>query len=370
MWRPTCAQIDLSAIRDNLRAIRARVSPQVRIMPAVKANGYGHGAVETSRACLDGGADALCVACIEEGVELRSAGIAAPILILGCSVPSAAGSIVEQNLASVLCDMSLAQALSEAALNANTTASVHIKIDTGMGRIGVPAAQSADFACEVSRLPGLRIDGVFTHFPSSDEADRSFTLGQIAEFQKVLTQWKRRGVEASMAHASNSGGILAYPEADFHAVRPGIMIYGLYPSSAISQSIPLREALTLKTKLVFVKEMEAGRTVSYGRTHVLKRRSKVGAIPIGYADGYLREFSNKGEVAVRGMRAPVIGRVCMDQCLVDITDVPGAEVGDDVTIYGGGYDFLNLTYVAERIGSIPNELLCAISKRVPRVYTE
>jgi alanine racemase len=365
---PTVAEVDLSAIRDNIRAIRARVGLHVRIMPAVKADGYGHGAVQTSLACLDGGADALCVANVEEAIALRDAGVSVPILILGCSTRAAVEPILEHEITAAICDMGSAEALSDAAVRKGTQTPVHIKVDTGMGRIGVPAESAIEFARAVGGLPGLRIEGVFTHFPSSDEADPSFTLSQISAFKKVLGGLKRHGIRVPTAHASNSGGVLAFPQADFDAVRPGIMIYGSYPSSVVRRSIPLRQAMTLKTRIVFLKEAESGTSVSYGRTHTLRRRSKVATIPIGYADGYLRAFSNRGEAAVGGVRVPIIGRVCMDQCLVDVTDVCNVAVGDEVILYGGGYDFLDLTYVAERIGTISDELVAAVSKRVPRVY--
>jgi len=367
-YRPTYAEVDLSAIRDNIRAIRARVGPKVRIMPAVKANGYGHGAAPVSRACLQAGAEALCVAIPEEGKELREAGFDAPILVLGCSTPDAAAETVRFDMASTVCDLAYARAVSEAAVKQGKTASVHVKVDTGMGRIGVQPDEVHDFVLSVRSLPALSVDGVFTHFPSADEADRSYTLAQIAVFRKVLDGLKRRRVSVAMAHASNSGGVLAYPEADFDAVRPGIMIYGSYPSLEVVHSIPIREAMTLKTRIVFLKEVDAGTTVSYGRTHALRARSKIATLPIGYADGYQRMLSNRGEAAVRGVRVPVIGRVCMDQIIVDVTEVPGVELGDEVILMGGGYDYLSASSVAAKAGTISDETFCAITSRVPRVY--
>jgi alanine racemase len=379
MLRPTYAEIDLSAIRHNIKAIRARVGSKVKIMPAVKANGYGHGAVEVSRAVLQAGAEALSVATPEEGIELREAGFDVPILILGCSTPDAAADIVRCDLASTVCDLTYARALSEAAVNrANRpkrgssqrphTASVHVKVDTGMGRIGVRPDQALDFIRELRSLPGISVDGVFTHFPSADEPDRSFTLSQIATFSKVLDALKRHGTSVPLAHASNSGGVLGYPQADYDAVRPGIMIYGSYPSLLVVRSISVRQAMTLKTRIVFLKDVDAGTTVSYGRTHTLKRRSKVATLPIGYADGYQRALSNRGEAAVRGVRVPVIGRVCMDQIMIDVTDVPGVQTGDEVILMGGGYDYLSANNVATKAGTIAEETYCAVSSRVPRVY--
>ncbi|MCX6345852.1 MAG: alanine racemase [Armatimonadetes bacterium] len=368
MQRPTYAEVDLSAIRDNITAIRRRVGAGVKIMPAVKANGYGHGAIQTSRACIDGGADVLCVACLEEAIELREAGFDEPIMIVGCALPSAAGDLVHYKIIATVCDMGLAKAISIAAVKQGTSANVHIKIDTGMGRIGFRPDKCVEIAREVYALPGLSIEGVFTHFPCSDEADRSFTHAQIELFKSIVEGVRSAGINVPIAHASNSGGILAFPEADFDAVRPGIMIYGAYPSQEVIKSIPIREALTLKSQIVFLKEVERGATLSYGRTFAAKRLSNIATLPIGYADGYSRMLSNKGEAAVRGKRVPVVGRVCMDQILIDVTDVPGAALGDDVTLYGGGYDYLSVTNIANMIGTISYEVFCNISQRVPRIY--
>ncbi len=368
MFRPTVAEVDTSAIADNIRAIRGKVGPGIKIMPAVKADGYGHGAIETSRACLAGGADALCVACVEEALELREAGFDVPILILGCSGLDAAETIVDADISATVCDIEFAKAVSDAAAKQGKTASIHVKVDTGMGRIGVPAEAAVDFVRELTNLSAVRIDGIFTHFPTSDEADRSFTLSQISTFRKILGGLKSQRLPVPMAHTSNSGGILAFPEAAFDAVRPGIIIYGVYPSSEVVHSIPLREAMTLKTRVAFLKTVEVGTTVSYGRTFTAKRRSKIATLPIGYADGYYRLLSNNGEALVRGVIAPVVGRICMDQCLLDVTDAPGVEVGDEVVLYGGGCEKLNFTHIAERIGTTPHELPCMLSKRVPRRY--
>lgn len=368
MHRPTYAEVDLSAIRDNIKAIRARVGSKVKIMPAVKADGYGHGAVKVSQACLAGGADVLCVSCIDEAIELRDAGIDVTILILGCSTAEAAPEIVHHGISCTVCEPGFVQALSKEAVKQQKNVGIHLKIDTGMGRIGVLPTGAIELAHSASEMSGITIEGVFTHFPSSDESDSSFTISQINAFKKVISGIKRQGLGLPMAHASNSGGILAFPDANFDAVRPGIMIYGLYPSEEVARSIAVREALTLKTRIVFLKDADAGTSVSYGRTHILKSKSKIATLPIGYADGYSRALSNQGEAAVRGVRVPVIGRVCMDQILIDVTNVPGVEMGDEVVLYGGGYDFLSVSRIAEKIGTISYEVLCAIGKRVERVY--
>lgn len=368
MYRPTWAEVDLSAVRDNIKAIRVRVGANVRIMPAIKADGYGHGAVAVSKACLKAGADALCVACIEEAIILRNAGIGAPILILGCSTDDAAAEIVQNDITATVCNIEFARNLSDVAQKQHKNARVHVKVDTGMGRIGIRPEKVLEFVSELKSLPGLSVEGMFTHFPTSDETDRSFTLSQIETMRKLRDALKRQGAGTLMVHASNSAGILAFPEANFDAVRPGIMIYGCYPSSEVEKSVPIREAMIVKTRIVFLKESDAGTTISYGRTHALKRKSKVATLPIGYGDGYPRLLSNRGEAAIRGVRVPVIGRVCMDQIMVDVTDVPGVQVGDEVVLYGGGYDYLNMSRVAESIGTISYELFCNLGCRVPRIY--
>lgn len=368
MSRPTWAEVDLSAIRDNVRAIRERVGPKIGIMPAVKADGYGHGAVEVSRACLAAGAGALCVACVEEGMELRAAGIRAPILILGCSLDDAAPEIVRNDIASVVCDIGFARSLAGAAAKQAKKAQVHVKIDTGMGRIGIQPDGTLDFVRQIVSLPGLELAGLLTHFPTSDEPDHSFTMRQIGVFAELRKKLADAGIRVPVAHASNSGGILAFPQADFDLVRPGIMVYGCYPSPIVSKSIPIREAMTLKSRIVFLKHAERGTTLSYGRTYRVDRKSKIATLPIGYGDGYSRLLSNKGEACVRGVRVRVVGRVCMDQILIDVTDVPHVQLGDEVTLYGGGYDYLSVSRVAEKIGTISYEVFCNLSGRVPRVY--
>lgn len=369
MQTMTVAEIDLSAIRHNVRAIRARVGPWVRIMPAVKAGAYGHGAVAVSRECISAGADALGVACIDEAIELREAGIEAEILILGCQPPQAAPEIVRWSIASTACDTAFARALSAEAVRQNRPAVLHVKVDTGMGRIGVAPDEAVEFVRELATLPGLRVQGVFTHFTASDEESSDFTRTQITTLKQVVAGLQSVGLQALLVHASNSAGILAYPEANFGAVRPGIMLYGYYPSAHVPRTVEIREALTLKTRIVFLKTAEAGSHISYGRTHTLKRKSLVATIPVGYEDGYPRSLSNVGEAAVRGVRAPVLGRVCMDQTMIDVTDVPGVEPGDEVVLYGGGYDYLSVSRIAQTIGTIPHEILCGIGRRVARVYS-
>lgn len=337
-------------------------------MPAVKADGYGHGAVEVSRAAISAGADMLGVASVDEAAELRESGIDSPILVLGCSLADSAHDIVDLGITATVCDLSFAARLADKAAAAGKRTSVHVKVDTGMGRIGVPVEGAIDLVTGLMGLPSLEIDGIFTHFPSADEQDGDFTESQISIFKGLLKVLDKRGITPPIAHSANSGAILDHRRSYFDMVRPGIMFYGLYPSPDSSRSVPLTPALTLKTKIVFLKELPSGKTVSYGRTFTTARTTRVATIAVGYADGYSRAMSNRAQVAIRGVLCPVIGRVCMDQVMVDVTDLPEVELGDDVVLYGGGHDALAIEAVAEMTETIPHDVCCAIGKRVPRVY--
>lgn len=363
--RPTVAEIDLDAIAFNFWQVRRLVGPRVKVCPAVKADGYGHGAVEVSRAVLAAGADMLGVAGVEEAVELRQAGIDAPILLLQCVLADQIPELVAASLTATVCDSSFAAELSQQASAAGKRAKVHIKVDTGMGRIGVQQQGAVDFALALSKMPGLEIEGIFTHFPSADEDDLSFTHRQVREFEEITRAVEAVGVRVPIRHAANSAAILNVPESYFDMVRPGIMLYGLGGSKA---GVGLRQSMTLKTKIVFLKELPPGRTVSYGRTFTTTAPTLVATIPIGYADGYNRLLSNKGTALVRGRRVPVIGRVCMDQTMLDVTDVPDVSVGDEVVLYGSqGGEHISIDEIAELLWTIPYEVVCAVSKRVPRV---
>lgn len=363
--RPTVAEIDLDALAFNMAQVRKLVGPGVKLCPAVKADGYGHGAVQVSRTLLAAGAHMLGIATVEEGVELREAGIHVPLLLFGCLLPEQAADVVRHDITVAACDLNFANELSRHAIAMDKRSRVHIKVDTGMGRVGVQPDDAVDFALALSRLPGIEIEGVFTHFPCADE-DLSFTRRQLEQFQQVADAIQRAGVDIPIRHAANSGAILNLPESHLDMVRPGIMIYGLYdPGSPIE----LRQCMTLKTRIVFVKEVEAGTTVGYGRTFTASRRTRVATIPIGYGDGYNRLLSNRGYALVGGRRVPIIGRVCMDQTMLDVTDVPAAKLGDEVVLYGRqGDQFIAIEDIARLIGTISYEVVCSLGKRVPRVY--
>lgn len=368
MHRPIFAEIDLGAIAENVSAIRKAVGSGVKIMPAVKADGYGHGAVQVSRAAISAGADMLGVASVEEAIELRDAGISVPILILGCTAPDSAREIIEFDLSVTVSDLSFACVIADEAAQLGKRARVHVKVDTGMGRIGVPVENAVELVTSLVGLPSVELDGIFTHFPSADEEDPSFTEEQIRVFKSLLSELDDLGIVPVMSHSANSAAILDHGSSYLDMVRPGIMFYGLYPSPSSTRSVPLHPALTLRTKIIFLKDVPPGKTISYGRTFATTRRTKVATIAAGYGDGYSRHLSNQGEAAVNGHRAPIVGRVCMDQTMIDVTDVPEVAVGDDVVLLGGGYDYLAVERIAQMIGTIPHDVTCAITKRVPRVY--
>ena len=369
MPRPTIAEIDLDAIAFNVRQTRALVGPNVRICAAVKADAYGHGAIPVSRTILDGGVEMLGVAMLEEALEFREADIRAPILLLQITPASDIPEIVRNDISTMICSRSFASRLSDEALKAGKRIEVHIKVDTGMGRVGVQAEETVSFARELSAMPGIELEGIFTHFACADEEEQAFTRQQIADFRKVIHAVEAAGIHIPFHHAANSAGMLNVPESHFNMVRPGIMLYGLYDSGFVSRTPDLRQALTLKTGIVFLKELPPGSTVSYGRTFTTTRRSLVATIPIGYADGYNRRLSNKAHALVRGMRVPVIGRVCMDQTMLDVTDVPGVSIGDEVVLYGRqGDQEIAMEEIESILGTISYEIVCSVSKRVPRAY--
>jgi alanine racemase len=364
--RPTHAEIDLSAIEFNLRQVRDIVGPDVRICPAVKADAYGHGAVEVSRLLVESGVDMLSVAFIEEAIELRDAGIDVPIMLLQPAFIEQIPEIVRYDVTPTVCDIAFARELSRQAAGKQK---VHLKVDTGMGRVGVQPETAPVFAAELAELPRIELEGIFTHFPSADEEDLSFTYRQIHQFVRIVEAVEATGVHIPLRHAANSAGILNCADSYFNMVRPGIMLYGLYDSPFVSREIELHQALTLESRVAFLKELPPGRTVGYGRTYTAGRPTIVATVPIGYADGYNRRLSNRGHTLVRGARVPLIGRVCMDQIMLDVTDVPGVCVGDEVVLYGrqGGGE-IPMEEIEEIVGTISYEIVCAISKRVPRVY--
>jgi alanine racemase len=324
--------------------------------------------VPVAKTALKSGASRLAVAYAQEAVELREAGIASPLLILGIAPPEGVGPVVKYDLAQAVADPETPRALSAAAPT-DRPARVHIKVDTGMGRIGIAPGDVLQYARFLRTLPHIEIEGIFTHFPRADEVDRTFTEGQIRRFTTLLSDLDHAGIRIPSRHMANSAGVLAFPGSYLNLVRPGIMIYGLYPSAEVARTIPLRGAMSLVTKIRFIKRVGPGTPVSYGGTHVTTADTVVATLPVGYADGYRRLLSNNYEVLVRGVRAPVVGRVCMDMTMIDVTHVPDAMVGDEVVLMGRqGEAEISTDEMAESLQTINYEITCLVGKRVPRVY--
>lgn len=367
MWlgRQLWAEVDLDAVAANVRAIRGRIGAHPEIMAVVKANGYGHGSVAVARAALDAGATRLGVASIEEALVLRQAGLTAPILVLGFTPPWEAPKVVEFDITPTVTTKRLALALAHFSAQAGVVTPVHLKVDTGMNRFGLAQNEVEPFARFLRQLPSLTVEGIYSHFASADETDKTFTLHQYRAFMAVA----ERLPDIPLRHIANSAGALDLPELALDMVRPGIALYGCYPSCEVDTATPLAPAFTLKARVVRVHDLAPGDTVSYGRTWTALRATRVAVIPCGYADGLPRALSNKGSVLVRGARAPILGRVCMDQTIIDVTDIPGVAIDDEVVLFGRqGEAVLPVEEVAEHAGTINYEILCGISQRVPRLY--
>ena len=363
--RATRAIVDLEAIRRNISAVKERIGAQRRLMAVVKADGYGHGALQVSRAALTCGADCLAVAIPEEGQELRAAGIECPVLVFGLIRPCETWKTVTAGLEQTVCSAELLDALDHESRNRCVKTSVHIKVDTGMGRIGLAPEDVVEFARRVTSCSNIVLEGVYSHLSCADERDKEFSRAQVRRFEEVLGALDAAGISVPIRHMANSAGVLDLPEAHFDMVRPGIMIYGLYPSAEVSHSVLLRPAMSFVTRICQVKVVPPGAAIGYGATFVTSKRSIIATIPVGYADGYRRSQSNKAEVIVKDKRVPILGRVAMDMCMVDLTDVPTARVGDVVELFG---EHIPVEELADIIGTINYEVVTGIGKRVPRVY--
>ena len=366
--RPTWIEVDLEAIAENVRLVRQIVGEKVAIMAIVKADAYGHGAIKVAYTALNNGASRLGVACLSEALALRRAGIEAPILVLGYTPPWQARETVEHRVDATVFSLETAQALSQAALALGQRAHVHVKVDTGMGRLGLLPHDVAPFLEALAALPGLAVEGIFTHFATADSADRSHCNEQWRRFSQLLDELERRGLRPPVAHAANSAATLSMPHAHLDMVRVGIALYGLNPSSEVACPPGFRPALAFKTQVAQVKTVPAGSCVSYGCTYRTPRESRLAVIPVGYADGFRRAPQHWGHVLVRGQRAPIVGRVCMDQTIIDVTSIPGVRQGDEVVLIGAqGQERITADEVAARLGTINYEVVSEILARVPRI---
>ncbi|NLG83180.1 MAG: alanine racemase [Firmicutes bacterium] len=367
MIRPVWAEVNLDAIRHNVAEVRRLVGAHTKIMAVVKADGYGHGAIPVARAALAAGAEWLGVSLPEEGIALRRAGITAPILVLGPLQPEQAEPVVRYGLTPTICHRAAAEALAVAA--ADRKIGVHVKVDTGMGRIGLSPGEVLPFVRWLSDLPGIELGGIFSHLARADERDKTHALGQLRLFSEVCTGLRAAGIDPGLWHLANSAAVIDLPQAPLDMVRTGIMIYGLRPSPEVDLfRVDLRPALSLHARVVFVKRVPAGTGISYGHVYYTKAPATIATLPIGYADGWTRLLSGKAEVIIGGRRYPMVGRICMDQAMVDLGDDETSIGAEAVLIGRQGGEEITADEVAEKLGTINYEVVCMIGDRVPRVY--
>lgn len=368
------AEIDLDAISHNVTALRALLPADVKMMAVVKADAYGHGVETVTHTLTDAGVDFLAVSSISEAIQLRRFEEKLPILILGYTPPECARQLHEHNLIQTVYSLPYAEKLSAAAMSAGCRITGHLKLDVGMGRLGFRADCDASMeeALAVCRMPGLIVNGIFTHFPSADfdgDANGSVTAGQIALFEARVAALEQQGAAFALRHCCNSAASLAYPAGYMNMVREGIALYGLAPSGQLAGKADLKPAMQLKTVVSMVKTLHAGDSVSYGRTVILQEDRQVATVCIGYADGYPRALSGKGYMLIHGKKAPILGRVCMDQLMLDVTGIDSVQMGTEVTVFGESDGvFLPVEEVAGLCGTVHYELICVLGKRVPRVY--
>lgn len=368
------ARVDLNAIKHNLLEVRNKLKNDTKLMVIIKADAYGHGAVPLAKALGESGEiDAFGVAIIEEAVELREAGIDTPMLILGYTPKEQYDQVVSYDVAQTVFQYEMAEALSEEAIRQGKKAKIHIKLDTGMNRIGFSdTMDSIEEIKRIASLPGIEVEGLYSHFARADETDKSSTRNQLERYIKFVAMLEKEQIFIPVKHISNSAGIIEFPEAYFNMVRCGIATYGIYPSDIVNkEDIKLIPAMELKTHVIYVKDVEAGEGISYGATYVTKERRRIATIPVGYADGYSRNLSNHGKVIIHGRYAPIVGRICMDQFMVDVTELPDVKQGDIVTLLGrDGEAYISAEELSQWSHSFAYELVCTVGKRIPRVYTE
>ena len=366
--RQVWAEVNLQTLRENYFKLQAYT--QSEMMPIVKADAYGHGLIPVVKTLIACGVRRFGVALLEEALEIKEVFPELAVMVIGATDLEQSDTLVREGIIPSIFQLSQAQALSDAAVKLNQTAKLHIKIDTGMNRIGFREADLAKIL-KISAMPNLFIEGIFTHFATSDQSDLSFAREQLKRFESIYTKLKNSGLKIPIRHAANSAAILQFPESHFELVRPGIALYGLSPSAQVGGNVGLEPVMSWKAKVSNVKSIKTGETVSYGRTFQAAYPTCVATIPVGYADGLRRSLSNQGEMLIHGKRSMMIGRVCMDQTMLEVTKIKKVNVGDVVTILGkDGYDQITATEMADWLGTISYEVICGISKRVPRVYLE
>ena len=370
IMRPVWAEVDLNRAAHNMKNIKS-IANKKEVIAVVKADAYGHGAVDLVKVLLENGADRLAVAVITEAIELRNNNITAPIIILGYTPLDFSEGLAEYDIEQTVYSLEYAKGLSDIGTKHNKKVKIHIALDTGMGRIGfMPNEKSIEEVKEIYKLEGVEIVGLFTHFSTADEIDKTYTKEQFEKIKNFNKRLLEEGIKIPLKHASNSGAIIDMPETFMDSVRAGIILYGYYPSDEVKKdNLKLKPVLTLKTKVSHVKELDEGMYISYGRTFKTERKSIIATLPIGYADGYSRLLSGKAKVIINGKFAKVVGRICMDQCMIDVTDIGEVKVGDEVILLGSdGKLKFDADDFAEAMGTINYEVLCMIKQRIPRVY--
>lgn len=365
------AEINLDNIAHNVREIKNLINKKTEIMAAVKADAYGHGVFEVVRELLENEVSRLAVSMLDEAIQLRLRGIKVPILILSYTDPARAEEILEYDVTQTVFSFDLAEALSRAAVKMGKEVKIHIKVDTGMTRVGfMPGYSAVENIIAISRLPGIIIEGLFTHFASADEEDDIYTKMQFEKFMSIINELSRVGVHIPVKHVANSAATIRFPFMHLDMVRPGIILYGLYPSPKEQNKLDLKPAMTFKANIILVKDVEKETSISYGRIFKTRQKSRIATIPVGYADGFARVLSNRAKVLVNGEFAPVVGRICMDQCMIDVSGLNSqVKVGDEVVIFGKqGDNEITIEDVASLMETINYEVICIIGKRIPRVY--
>ena len=363
----TWAQIDLNAIRHNFWVLR-KLAGKAKVLIVIKADAYGHGMLPVAKVLVKEKVDFIGLSNLTEGVALRQTGIRTPVLLFETTLPEQAKDIVDYDLTPTVCNLELARALDKYARQQGRLVDIHVKVDTGMGRLGVWHEEALDFIKKLSRLRNLRIQGICTHFPSAD-TDRAFTQKQIRQLSMLVGQLKRSGLNIPSVHAANSMGLVGYPNKILNLARPGLMLYGLYPRPELEKKIKLRSVMSVHSKIIFLKRIQKGRSISYGRTFIARRPMTVATLPIGYSDGYLRGLSGKADVLIGGRRCPVLGRVTMDQIVVDVSKIKNPRPGMPVTILGKqGKEEVCACELARLARTINYEIVCSLGSRLPRVY--
>jgi len=368
--RPVWAEINLDNLAHNMREVRRVTNKNAKVTAVIKADGYGHGALSIGSVLLENGADRFAVATLSEAIQLRKGFPNTEIMVLGYTPNELALDIINNNIIQTIYTKEQAQEYSKVALTLNKRVKIHIKLDTGMSRLGmVFSDETIESILDMSKLDGLFIEGIFTHFAVADEIDKTFTFKQVKKFNHIVSKLEARGLNIPIKHVSNSAGIIDLPEFNFDMVRAGIMLYGLYPSEHVSKSaVKLREVMCLKAKVSQVKDLDANCGVSYGLKYKNAKKSQIATLPIGYADGYTRMLSGKAKVMIRGIKTPIIGSICMDQCIIDVTNFD-TKVGDEVVLFGGNdINGITIDSVAQSLNTINYEIVCMVDKRVPRVY--